>query len=182
MLTIASYVTLLRIVLTPIIIVSMMHGLWLTSIIVFVIALLTDVLDGFIARRFNQQSSVGQVLDPIADKILFGSVMITFLFMTTMPWWIARLLWFLIIKEMILLGGGGVLWFGFKKFIQPSVLSRMVSFCEVIFLSALLMLHISGVVIPIFLMMLIVVTNISLSCWLLIRYGYKIVQLMNSSN
>lgn len=178
MLTIASYITLVRIALTPIIIIGMVHELWLISIIVFFIALFTDILDGFIARKFHQQSAIGQILDPIADKILFGSVMVTFLYMATMPWWITRLIHFLIIKEMILLGGGGVLWFGFKKFIQPSALSRLVSFFEVILLITLLMLHVSGVTVPLALMMLIVMMNIFLSCWLLIRYGYKIVRMI----
>jgi phosphatidylglycerophosphate synthase len=71
--TLSSYITMLRIVLTPVIVYMMMQSEWGAAGIVFVIAALTDMLDGTLARLRNEKTFLGACLDPIADKILIVS-------------------------------------------------------------------------------------------------------------
>ena len=83
--TTASKITLLRIAFIPIFMVLMyvsaMEGLfwvrWI-SLAVFIIASLTDYIDGHIARKYNQVSDFGKFLDPLADKLLTIAAMVMF--------------------------------------------------------------------------------------------------------
>lgn len=78
-LTIPNLLTLLRILLIPLFIWEILELNFTFALIVFFIAGISDGLDGFLARRFNQQSKLGQVLDPIADKLLLT---VTYLVLT----------------------------------------------------------------------------------------------------
>ena len=76
MFTIPNLVTFLRIGLTPFVVWLLATGHYLAGGWLFGFAAFTDIVDGFLARRFSLQSSSGQYLDPIADKILLSSVFI----------------------------------------------------------------------------------------------------------
>ena len=67
---IANMITLIRIILTPIFMRLYLEGEHTASMCLLAAAALSDMLDGFIARRFNMVSSLGKVLDPVADKLL----------------------------------------------------------------------------------------------------------------
>ena len=69
-LTIPNLLTLMRIMLVPVFAISVWYGYMAVACVLFAIAGLTDLLDGFIARRLNQSSSLGAFLDPMADKLL----------------------------------------------------------------------------------------------------------------
>lgn len=69
-LTLPNLLTLLRILLTPVFVWTILKVQFTWALIVFFIAGITDGFDGFLARRLNQQSKLGQWLDPIADKLL----------------------------------------------------------------------------------------------------------------
>jgi cardiolipin synthase len=69
-LTIPNLLTLLRILAVPVFAISVWYGKLATACAIFALAAITDLLDGFIARRFNQHSSLGAFLDPVADKLL----------------------------------------------------------------------------------------------------------------
>ena len=73
--------------------------------VLFIVASFTDYLDGFIARHFNQETFIGQFLDPLADKILFLSVMFAFVekgFVSSLP------LSFILSREFFTLGLGSI--------------------------------------------------------------------------
>jgi cardiolipin synthase len=69
-LNIPNTLTLLRLLLIPIFLFASFRGMFLTALILFVTAALTDIFDGLIARRLNQRSRLGAILDPAADKIM----------------------------------------------------------------------------------------------------------------
>jgi len=69
-LTTANQLTILRIVFVPVFIILLVYHELGWAFSTFVAAGITDVLDGLIARRFGQKTSIGAVLDPIADKLL----------------------------------------------------------------------------------------------------------------
>src|SRR5262245_49136416 len=69
-LTTANQLTILRIIFVPVFVICLTDGENGWALAIFVAAGLTDALDGIIARRFGQKTSIGAVLDPIADKLL----------------------------------------------------------------------------------------------------------------
>jgi len=65
-----NLITIIRIMLAPVILFFLMTGNYLMCTLLFFIAGLTDYLDGYLARKYNAESQLGEILDPIADKIL----------------------------------------------------------------------------------------------------------------
>lgn len=91
--TLASKITLVRVAFIPLHMVFMYmsggnSGLWMwLALAVFIVASLTDFVDGQIARRFNQVSDFGKFLDPLADKLLTIAAMVMFCQWGRMPGW-----------------------------------------------------------------------------------------------
>ena len=91
--TLASKITLIRVAFIPLFMVFMylsggQPGLWMwIALALFIIASLTDFVDGQIARRFNQVSDFGKFLDPLADKLLTIAAMVMFCQWGMMPGW-----------------------------------------------------------------------------------------------
>jgi len=71
--TLANQLTFLRIGLAPLLVVLVLAGEPTWALVTFVVAAATDVLDGLIARRGGQQTTLGAMLDPVADKTLMGA-------------------------------------------------------------------------------------------------------------
>ncbi len=67
--TIPNLLSVIRIILTPVFAVLFLNGQKVTAVIILAVAALSDMFDGKIARRFNQVSALGKILDPVADKI-----------------------------------------------------------------------------------------------------------------
>ncbi len=181
MLNFANFLTLSRIVLTPIIIFFMVQQSWIVATFIFFLAVLTDLLDGWVARTFHQTSKFGRILDPIADKILFGSVMTALIVLLPYANLLFFSLCFLLVKESILLFGGAVLWFWYAKFIQPSPLSRMVSWCEFLLLFLIFFDHMLHNFVPVVVFFIVAIINILLSCKLLILYLRKVLNISDIS-
>jgi cardiolipin synthase len=80
-LTVANQLTLLRLLLIPAFVLFLVYGRFGWALVAFVVAGLTDALDGIIARRTNQRTSLGAWLDPAADKLL----LVTTFVMLTLP-------------------------------------------------------------------------------------------------
>lgn len=74
--TIPNLLTFLRMALIPVFAILLVYGQFGWSFIVFFVAGISDGVDGFVARRFNQQSELGTILDPIADKLLMTTAFI----------------------------------------------------------------------------------------------------------
>ena len=91
--TLASKITLVRVLLIPAYMATMylsggQAGLWMIlSLVIFAVASLTDYVDGYIARHYNQVSDFGKFLDPLADKLLTLAAMCMFCEWGTFPAW-----------------------------------------------------------------------------------------------
>ncbi|MBG0765146.1 MAG: CDP-diacylglycerol--glycerol-3-phosphate 3-phosphatidyltransferase [Tissierellales bacterium] len=87
----ANKLTFLRIFLIPIfmfLVLSSKVGFNKISLVVFIIASLTDTLDGYIARHYNQITNLGKFLDPLADKLLVISALVSFTYVNILSPWV----------------------------------------------------------------------------------------------
>ena len=104
--TFSTVLTLIRFALIPCIVVAMVMHAWHMAFAFFILAAITDVLDGWLARLLNQRTFLGAALDPLADKILMIAVFATLSFVQsplfTIPLWFVLLV---LIKELIQIAG-----------------------------------------------------------------------------
>jgi cardiolipin synthase len=80
-LTLANQLTILRILIVPLFVILVVYGMLGAALLAFMVAGLTDALDGLIARRAGQRTTIGAWLDPMADKLL----MVTTFIVLTLP-------------------------------------------------------------------------------------------------
>jgi cardiolipin synthase len=127
--TIPNLISVLRMGLVPLFIIAVLEGQSVRALILFLVAGLTDALDGFIARFFaNQQSLLGAYLDPIADKILLTAAYIALTIPSLnhgvqIPVWITVLV---IGRDVLLVVVGLILYLagGIRKF-PVTILSKI---------------------------------------------------------
>ncbi|MFQ5520952.1 MAG: CDP-diacylglycerol--glycerol-3-phosphate 3-phosphatidyltransferase [Candidatus Methylomirabilia bacterium] len=103
----ANSLTLLRILLIPVFVSLVVYRWTAAALLTFCLASVTDLLDGYIARRHGSQSRLGAFLDPTADKLLLTTAFITltYLYPRTLPFWITVV----VISRDLLLVLGAVL-------------------------------------------------------------------------
>ena len=87
----SNQLTLLRLVFIPFVVLSILYGRYETALVLVLIAGLTDGMDGLVARRLGQQTTLGKFLDPIADKLLLNSSFIALAATGELPLWLVIL-------------------------------------------------------------------------------------------
>ena len=100
----ANKLTIFRIILIPVLMVLLYVDFPISNYVamaVFILAGLTDIADGYIARRRKQETDFGRFLDPLADKILVVAAMLWFVESGVMPAWVALIV---IIREFMVTG------------------------------------------------------------------------------
>lgn len=112
--------TVLRIFLVPVYLYIFYSGsennIFFAGLI-FILAGITDVLDGYIARKYDLGTDLGAVLDPFADKLMSFTILITFATSGIIPMWILIALG---IKEIVMVIGGGILYLFKGRQVLPS--------------------------------------------------------------
>ena len=127
---IPNLLTLLRIILVPVIVILLIQGLFLKALIVFVVAALSDALDGFLARILHQQTALGAYLDPIADKALLASSFVTLSVLHIIPGWLTVIV---ISRDFIILLGISVLSImSISVKIRPTFVSKITTALQLI--------------------------------------------------
>lgn len=84
----ANWLTILRILLIPVFVTLLVYRRATAAFVVFCLASLTDMLDGYIARTHGQKTRLGAFLDPVADKLLLTSAFVTLTYLRVIPFWI----------------------------------------------------------------------------------------------
>ena len=97
-----NLLTLLRIGATPVLILLLDDNNYAAAFWVFLVAGITDGLDGFIAKRFNYVSKLGAILDPVADKILLLSCFVMLTILGDVPFWLMVMIGF---RDLLIVGG-----------------------------------------------------------------------------
>jgi len=119
---IPNILTVLRILVTPLFVIFLIRDLHGYALLLFVVAGISDGLDGLIARMFNQRSDLGAVLDPIADKLLLTAAYLSLGILRDIPGWLAVVV---ISRDVLIVTGIGVLTFcGVPFDIRPSLISK----------------------------------------------------------
>jgi len=86
--TIPNLITILRFLLVPAVVLAMLQSRWGWAFTGFIVAGVSDAVDGFVARNFNQRSRLGAYLDPMADKVLLVSVFVVLGIIGELPLWL----------------------------------------------------------------------------------------------
>lgn len=102
-LNLPNILTFIRLLLIPATIALILQDQMIWAFVVFLVACLTDLLDGYIARTFNKMTRLGTWLDPLADKLMAVSVIVAFTIRGILPWFVMAIVF---IKELLLLIGG----------------------------------------------------------------------------
>lgn len=102
-----NILTIIRFLLIPVILFYIFTGNYLAAFIVFTVSGLTDIADGFIARKFNFISNFGKLMDPLADKLTQISVLLSLTVIRIIPVWIVVIV---LVKEIIMVSGASFLY------------------------------------------------------------------------
>jgi cardiolipin synthase len=86
--TIPNLLTFFRLALIPVFVILFLFGFEMVAFAVFLLAGLTDVIDGYIARKYQLISKLGKILDPLADKALRMSAVVVFVITGVLPVWV----------------------------------------------------------------------------------------------
>ncbi len=127
---IPNMLTLIRITLVPIFVILMMENLFSYALAVFVVAGVTDALDGFLARVLGQQTVLGSYLDPLADKALIITSFVILSTLTIIPSWLAVIV---ISRDCVILLGVSVLSLMSVPFeIRPTYVSKATTVLQLV--------------------------------------------------
>ena len=125
-LTVPNLLSFLRLALVPVFLILLVQGEDAWALLVLAVASLTDFLDGAIARRFNQITRLGQLLDPAADRLYIFAALIGLAWRDLVPWWIVAVV---VGRDVFLLGLGVVLAnYGFGP-LPVHQLGKVATFC-----------------------------------------------------
>ncbi len=130
---IPNALTILRFCLVPAVIVMIGQGNWRAAFAIFLVAALTDALDGYIAKRFEMRTELGAYLDPLADKALLVSMYATLAIGGVLPAWLAILV---VSRDVMIIGGVLISWLlGRPVPIRPSMLSKVNTLAQISFIA-----------------------------------------------
>ena len=104
---IPNALTIVRFILIPFIVYYILTGQYIAGFVILTISGLTDILDGFIARKFNFITNFGKLIDPLADKATQIAVLASLTFKGIVPLWILMIVF---IKEILMVAGASFLY------------------------------------------------------------------------
>jgi cardiolipin synthase len=124
-----NQLTLLRMVFLPFIVIRLVEGHFRSALILFVLAGLSDGLDGLLARTLKQQTVLGQYLDPIADKLLLSTMFLVLSILHKIPWKFTVMVFS---RDISILAASAVLYAiaGLRDF-SPSIFGKANTFFQV---------------------------------------------------
>jgi cardiolipin synthase len=144
--TVSNLLTLMRLALTPFIVLNMYYQHWISAFVLFVIAAGTDLLDGYLARALNQQTHLGALLDPIADKLLLLGSFGALAFFSSPFFHIPT--WFFVLglaREVILIVGVCALCLRQKRAkIEPLIWGKLTTLFQIVFLKWIFICYFMG--------------------------------------
>lgn len=134
--TLPNLITIARILSVPFVIYLLVVGEYLASGLVFVFAGISDAVDGFLAKRFGLSSELGGYLDPLADKLLLVSTILTLGYRGDLP------IWFILLatsRDVMIVGGVLLSWLvGNPVPMRPLNVSKATTFSQILLVGVIL--------------------------------------------
>ncbi|MFZ5864120.1 MAG: CDP-diacylglycerol--glycerol-3-phosphate 3-phosphatidyltransferase [Nitrospirota bacterium] len=133
---IPNALTLLRILLVPLFVGLVLYGHLSTALVVFLVAGLTDALDGLIARLLNQQTTLGRYLDPLADKLLLVAAFVVLSVGGFVPLWVT----IIVVSRDIIISVGSLVLHLFREQpdIAPTLMGKATTVLQLVYILAVL--------------------------------------------
>ena len=134
--SIPNFITLGRILLVPVVVWAIYNGSMLLAFALFLIAGVSDAVDGYLAKRFNMASELGAYLDPLADKTLIVSIYVTLGIAGKIPAWLVILV---VSRDIMIVGAVMLSWLmGSPLKVKPLVVSKLNTVAQIVFACAVL--------------------------------------------
>ncbi len=131
-----NLISLGRLVLVPIIVSLIIQPEWQLAFVLFVVAGLSDAVDGWLAKRFDLRTELGAYLDPIADKALLVSIYVSLAVIGVLP---ATLVVLVVSRDVMIVGAVMIAWLLDKPMeIRPLLVSKLNTLAQIAFASAVL--------------------------------------------
>lgn len=139
-------ITISRLFLVPLLILTLKAQDYFTGLLIFLIAGISDALDGFIAKRFDLVSQLGAVLDPLADKALLISAYVMLAIIGDVPFWLTLTVVF---RDLLIVGGYLVVisMIGPVQ-MHPSYVSKFNTLMQIVLVIAILAQHAAHLHLP----------------------------------
>lgn len=129
--SIPNLITIARILLVPIVVWAIGSGEMLVAFLLFLVAGISDAVDGFIAKRFNMTSEIGAYLDPLADKALIVSIYVALGITEAIPRWLVILV---VSRDIMIIGGVMLSWLvGNPVAVKPLLVSKLNTVAQIVF-------------------------------------------------
>ncbi|HEY5263629.1 MAG TPA: CDP-alcohol phosphatidyltransferase family protein [Steroidobacteraceae bacterium] len=133
---IPNLISAIRILLVAPIAVALGQHRFNIALGLFGLAVLSDAADGYLAKRFGWQSELGAVLDPLADKLLLATALITLSSMRLVPLWLTASA---VARDVIIVSGAVIYRYVFGPLkVRPSIVSKLNTLCEAAFILAVI--------------------------------------------
>src|SRR6266404_1479910 len=132
--TVPNQITLLRLGFLPLFLILIVYEHYRWALLILVLAGLSDGIDGLLARKLNQKSSIGAYLDPIADKLLLSSSFVILAMEKKIPWWLTIMV---LSRDILMLMVAAVIILisGYRPF-PPSLLGKATTFFQIVLVFA----------------------------------------------
>ncbi len=147
---IPNILTVIRLLLTPLFVIFLLKHLYTSALIVFIIACISDSLDGVLARFLNQKTAFGAYLDPIADKVLLITAFVSLAIFKMIPGWLSVVV---ISRDVLITIGISIFTISNIKYqVKPSVVSK----CSTVIQSLTITAALINLVLPVSSLILVV--------------------------
>ncbi len=127
---IPNLITIARILLTLPVVIAMLFREFELALALFVVAGVSDGVDGFLAKQFHWQSRLGSLLDPIADKLLLVSSYLCLGWLGLLPAWLVAAV---MLRDLIIVGGAGIWTLRIGQLeAEPTIVSKINTFVQIL--------------------------------------------------
>jgi cardiolipin synthase len=134
---IPNIISIMRIMICIPIVWTLLQQRFGLALVLFLVAGISDGLDGFLAKQFRWESHLGGILDPVADKLLLLSSMLSLGWMGMLPWWLVAVV---VLRDVIIVAGATIYYFHINRVdAQPSMISKINTVVQIILVVAVVM-------------------------------------------
>jgi cardiolipin synthase len=127
---IPNLITLLRMLLVVPVVYALLRQWFDLALLLFVLAGVSDGVDGFLAKHYGWQSRLGSLLDPLADKLLLVSATLSLAWLGLLPVWLVAAV---LLRDLLIIGGA--LWWNFRVSrlqAEPTIISKINTFMQIV--------------------------------------------------